>query len=569
MVGRYCLAVYSSMKSHHKMRHLRGVCGLLVQAGVLLAMGNAALAHAQVALPLAPAGGTLPAADSAAPAPNGAPAPSFVLQGITFKGNTAFSDADLQKLVADQIGQRVTFAQVKQLAERISAAYRAADYLLTDTVVPAQQVDGGTIELSVLEGRLGRIRIERIDDVPVAEARIAAIAGQLPTGRALTQHQLERAMLLLSDTPGMATQASLEAGDQAGTYDLLIEAKAAPRTSVSADLDNQGSASTGRYRAGILGRINSPFGIGDNLDVRLLSSLGKGLLFGRLAYELPVGESGLRASLAAGHIAYALGANFAPLDAHGSADVVELGATYPLLRSRGHNLFSKAGVETKRLNDHIDAVDKLSTKHIVSLNAGLIYERRDQLFGGGFVSGALDVVRGHLDLGSAQDRALDQGASGRQTQGAYVRVTYQLSRLQAIARDLTAYLAVAGQWANRNLDSAEKISGGGPRAVRAFSGSTGIGDQAMILNAELRWSLKADATLSAFYDIGRVRANHDPAAGEDNRITLRGPGIGLYKIVATGTALRATLGWPDVQRGAPAMPREHGVRVYAQLVKTF
>jgi hemolysin activation/secretion protein len=553
----------------------------ILQASLVLAFSHPALAQ------VPDAGRALRDLERAAPAqlapasaiPVAAPAPvrtrapgaqpSFVLQGITFKGNTVLSNADLQALVASAIGTRVTYDELKELAGRVTAAYHAADYLFTDTIVPAQEIVGGMVELSVLEGRLGRTRIERIDTVPLSEARLAAVAGLLPRGRPLMRYQLERTMLMLSDTPGIATQSALETGDEAGTVDLVVEVKAAPRISLAFDLDNQGSPSTGRWRAGMLGRVNSPLGLGDNLDLRVLSSFGKGLLFGRLAYEVPVGASGLRAIVAAGHIQYELGADFSALDAHGTADVVELGATYPFVRSRLLNLFGKAGVEYKRLDDRIDVVAQASVKHVANVTAGLVYERRDRHAGGGFVSGGIDLYRGRLDLRSAPDRARDQGLGGRDKDGAFARATYQLSRLQYLSRSLSAYLAVAGQWSNRNLDSAEKIAGGGPRAVRAFSTSTGIGDTAAILNAEIRWGLAADATMSAFYDIARVRANRDPAPGEENRITLGGAGLGLYKVVATGTALRASVAWPRVQTGEPSVARERGARVFGQLVKAF
>ncbi|MGV7210344.1 ShlB/FhaC/HecB family hemolysin secretion/activation protein [Oxalobacteraceae bacterium A2-2] len=552
------------------------VCGQAAQAQVLdagRALRESEAAARQPAVPGPDPALAMPAASAASQAARTAtPAaaqPTFTLTAIAFRGNTVFADAVLQQLVADKLGQRVSFAELAGLAERVSAHYRAAGYLFSEAFVPAQEIEGGKVEISVLEGRLARVRIEHIDDAPVAESRIAAIAAQLPTDRPLTQQELERVMLILSDTPGMATQAALEAGDAPGTFDLVIEVKPAPRSTITADLDNQGTASTGRYRAGLLARYNSPLGIGDNLDLRLLNSLGKGLLFGRLAYELPLGPGGLRASAALGRIQYQLGADFDALDAHGSADVLELAATYPLLRSRMQNLFGKLSLEYKRLDDHIDAVGTASTKYLANLDLGMVYERRDQYWGGGYVSGGFDLYRGHLDIRSPQERALDQGPAGRHTNGSYVRLTYQASRLQYVSRALSAYLAVAGQWANRNLDSADKIATGGARAVRAFSSSGGIGDHSTLLNAELRWSVSGSTTFSAFYDIGRVRVNHAPAAGEANRLTLGGPGLGLFRVVATGVTLRASVAWPTLQSGTPESGREHGARVFGQLVKAF
>ncbi|WP_332877348.1 ShlB/FhaC/HecB family hemolysin secretion/activation protein [Massilia sp. S19_KUP03_FR1] len=492
--------------------------------------------------------------------------PTFSLTAIAFAGNTVFSDATLQAQVADKLGQRVTFADLTALAARVTALYHDAGYILTDTVVPGQEIEGGKVTLSVLEGRLGRVRVERVTDVPVPEPLVVAILAQLQPGQPMTQQQLERALLMLSDTPGMATQAALEAGDAPGAFDLVVDLKAAPRTSFSLDLDNQGSPSTGKNRVGLLGRINSPFGRGDNLDLRLLSSFGKGLAFGRIAYELPLGRSGLRGIVAAGHIQYQLGQDFAALDAHGSADVLELGLSYPLIRSRRENLFGKATVEHKLLDDRLDAFDQVSRKRLDSLDLGLVYERRDDWQDGGYVSAGLDVIKGHLALRSEPDRLLDQGP-GRGTAGGFVRATFQLARLQALGHGLSGYVALAGQWANSNLDSADKIAGGGPRAVRAYSSASGIGDEAAIVNAELRWAASASTTVSAFYDLGRVRLSHAPAPGVDNHLTLSGVGVGLYQGIAASMALRASAAWPTRHSG-PAIDAS-GARLYAQIVKTF
>lgn len=490
---------------------------------------------------------------------------SFVLNAVGFSGNTRFSSETLRALMADHIGRRVTLADLQVLAERVTALYRASNYLLVQTTVPVQDVTRGQVQFSVLEGRLGRVRVERLDNVPVLESLIAAAVSALPKDRPLTQHELERAMLLLSDMPGMKVQAALEAGDQAGTYDLVLEAKAAPRLNFSIDLDNQGSRATGEYRIGAMARLNSPFGRADNLDLRLLNAFGKGLNFGRVAYEAPFGWPGLRASVAYSRVQYELGKQFAALDAHGRADVAELAVTYPLLRARNQNLFAKLSYEHKQLKDDIGVVNLSSDRRIRDLNAGLVYERRDPWHGGGYTSASLTVFAGKLDLRSPDDLAADQDPLGAHTNGRFVRASYAASRLQSLGPNTSAYLALAGQWANKNLASADKVAVGGPRAVRAYSSASGIGDEAQILNMELRWSATPDASLGAFYDVGRVRFNHGANLAGNNHQILSGPGLGLYWGLASGAALRASLAWPKRRTGID----ERSPRGYVQLVKAF
>ncbi|CAN7363545.1 ShlB/FhaC/HecB family hemolysin secretion/activation protein [Massilia sp. LjRoot122] len=517
--------------------------------------------------PPAPTPLQLPAAPLAPPVQqDGA---SFVLRGVSFVGNTRFSSEHLHTLMADQLGRQVNLAQLQVLAERVNTLYRDADYILTRTTIPVQDVTGGQVQFSVLEGRLGKVRIERIDDVRVHERQIEAIVASLPTDRPLTQRELERAMLMLSDMPGMSVQASIETGEQAGSFDLILEIKSVPRYSLSVDADNHGSKATGEYRAGVMARLNGPFGRGDNLDVRLMSSFGKGLNFGRVSYEAPLGPSGLRAGVAYSHVRYELGEEFSALDAYGTADVLEFSATYPVLRSRLRNLFAKASLEYKQLDDRIGAVDIESDKRIQSLGLGLVYERRDRLFGGGYSSASITLFVGKLDLRSPEDLAADQDALGYRTDGRFVRASYVASRLQSITPAISAYVAVAGQFSNKNLASADKIAVGGPRAVRAFSSASGIGDEAHIANIELRWSATPDTSLSVFYDIGRVRIYHRPRAGAMNTQTLSGAGLGLYWNLAQGMALRASLAWQNQHTGAPVNSAERNPRAYVQLIKTF
>jgi hemolysin activation/secretion protein len=271
------------------------------------------------------------------------------LKSISFNGNTVFSHDVLAALVADKIGHDVTFAHLQILAARVTDHYRNAGYVLAHTVIPAQDVAAGKVEFSVLEGILGRVRIEHLADIPMSDRAIEKALSGLELGKPMTQHALERATLLLSDLPGLALQSSLKTGDEAATFDLLIEVKPAPRVNFSVDVDNQGSVSTGEYRIGAMGRVNSPFGLGDNLDLRWLDSFGNRLVFGRIAYEFPLGYAGTRASMAISRIEYELGKDFAALRASGSANVAELAFTHPLLRSRAHNLFGKISVEKKVL----------------------------------------------------------------------------------------------------------------------------------------------------------------------------------------------------------------------------
>jgi hemolysin activation/secretion protein len=509
-----------------------------------------------------------PVASAAQDAPASAAGPKFILRQVRFSGNSVFSAQTLAPLVADQIGRLVGFAELQALAARITDYYHGAGYVLTQVVLPPQDVNAGQVEFSVVEGRLGQVRLERVAEIPMPESAIRSTIDGLQRGQPLNQLHLERAMLLLSDLPGLAPQSSLESGNQPGTFDLAVELKPGPRANFSVDVDNYGSNATGEYRLGGFARLNSPFKIGDNLDARLLTSSGSGLTFGRIGYEAPLGYDGLRAGVAIARLDYALGKELDALNASGRADVFELSLTYPLLRSRQRNLFARLGFEHKDLNDRIGVVAQSSDKTIRSLGAGVVYDARDKLGLGGYTSAALTAYYGNLKISSAPDLALDQAPGGLHTEGDAIRLVYHASRLQSVSAQTSVLLALSGQWASHNLDSAEQLAAGGPRAVRAYTTAVGLGDEVHVLNAEYRWSFRPEAAASLFYDAGWVRAvHHDALPGTSNRATLRAYGLNMYWDARAGLSLRASLAWPGSAR--PPGESNRNPRLYAQVVQSF
>jgi hemolysin activation/secretion protein len=524
--------------------------------------------------PAAPAVSPLPSAPVAPAQPAAADQIAFTLRSVSFSGNTVFSSAELAAMAAEWIGRQVTFADLDRLCQQITERYREAGYPLAQAVLPVQDVTAGAVEISIVEGSLGRIRLNVAPEAPIDAQRIELFLAQLKTGKPIRQQELERTLMLISDLPGITVQSALEQGAEPGTTDLIVDVGAARRVDLVLDADNYGLYSTGQARIGATMRVNSPFRLGDNLDLRLIDSSANGLVFGRVGYELPVGGWGTRLGAAYGQLHYRLGKEFASLDSFGSAKVFELSVSQPLLRSRARNLVTRLGLQQKFLDDQIGSVgfnseQRIDSEQRIALAVlGIAYEGRDGVLGGGYSSAGLSAYLGNLDLRSPDLLVIDQAPGGPNTDGGFVHLNYQLSRLQAITRRVSAYLGLAGQWANKNLTSAEKIALGGPTAVRAYPPSEGVVDEGAVLNGELRFSVNEQVTVSGFYDAGWGRYLADPLPGQgDNTRTLRGYGLGLYWSALYGFALRGSAAWQD---SGPSLTAPNRVpRVYLQLTKSF
>lgn len=514
------------------------------------------------AIPPSPQVVPAPAAPTA-PAARAADGPAFLLKAIRFTGNTVFTADELQPLVAERIGQANSLADLEALAMRVTEKYRTAGFMLAQAIVPVQDVTAGEVEISVFEGVLGKVRLEVDPAAPVRPAVIERIASRLKPGQPLHNRTLERVMLLLSDLPGIAPQAALEQGDVSGTTDVIIVIGPERRWEFSVDADNHGSRSTGEFRAGLLGRVNSPLRLGDNLDARIQLGSGGGLTYGRLGYELPVGGAGTRLGAAYSHLDYELGKDFAGLGGNGEADVVELTITHPLIRSRAHNLFGKIGWQEKWLDDRLSGQD--SGKRIRNFNFGLAYEQRDRLLGGGYTSASLTAFLGRLSFNSDRQHSAD---SGRQTEGHFEHWNYSVSRLNALAGKFNLFFGITGQFSDKNLDGAEKISLGGPHAVRAYAPSEATVDEGHVANLELRYSLTPEVSLHGFNDWGWGRFNRRPSATDGNNdISLRAYGLGAFWAAPYGLTLRTSVAWRAT--GRVSTEPDRAPRLYVQISKSF
>ncbi|WP_061178734.1 ShlB/FhaC/HecB family hemolysin secretion/activation protein [Caballeronia pedi] len=510
--------------------------------------------------------GALPAPPAAAPeAPEGK---KFTLRSIHLAGNETLPSDMLLALVADRIGQEVSINDLNAMSARIAQAYRERGFPLAQVVIPPQDVTSGDVTFTVLEGKIGRVRLTMAPGAPIKESMVRARLAAIEPGKPLRQAELERTMLLLSDLPGIRVTSALETGSAPGTVDLNVTVEPTRRFNFAVSGDNYGSAPAGRWRLGAVGRLASPFGIGDNLDINLLAAERADTVYGRIGYDAPVDASGTRVGIAYSHLYYYLGQDFSALQAHGDADVVTASVSHPLIRSRSQNLLLRGALEYRSLTDKIDAVSFDNPQKLYVASVGLSYESRDSFLGGGFNSADVQLAFAHLNIDSALAQAIDQSPVGRNTQGNSVRLTMQANRLNAITRNTSFFVGVSGQWANQNLDSSSRITLGGPRAVRAYSPSESVVDEGLIATAAFRYAVIPSLTLSAFFDIGVGRYNARSIPGQGaNTVTRSGPGLGLFWTGPYGITVDASMAWRTTRAdttGDDKLPR-----VYVQVSKSF
>ena len=532
---------------------MRGARPRLVAALALL-IGHSLAVHAQV---IPNAGQILrelqqPAAPGMLPQPAATPPDSavevpvneikIVITEFVISGNTVISSDELQERLTDQLGQRLGLSDLKNAAARLTALYRERGYPVARAYLPAQDIKGGKVSISILEGNIGKVELRNASSL--SDDRAIAFFKEAAAGAVIRSDQVDRGLLLLNDVPGVgAVRATLQPGAAVGASDLLLEIDPGPRYAGYVALDNHGNRYTGAARMSGSVALNNLSGIGDQLTASGLLSNHK-LGYGRVAYSLPVGSDGMRAAVAVSSTTYQLAREFAALDAHGRANSVGLTLAYPFIRRQRALLSGSLGLESKRLTDRIGATETINEKRVRVLNLGLAGNFQDALGGGAASSAELSASFGRLEIESPSALAFDDATV--RTSGSYRKLYFAGNRLQRLTEQDQLWLAVSAQWAQKNLDSSEKFLLGGASGVRAYPQGEGIGDDGYLATVELRHNFTDALQGTVFYDAGSVKLNHTAYdLSAPNRRTLAGAGLGFNAVIA-GTDLRASLAWRTV-----------------------
>ncbi len=454
------------------------------------------------------------------------------VKNVIINGNSLYEDEQLLSLLGDIDEQSYDLAGLKDLADKITAFYHENDYPFAHAIVPAQSMKNGNLKIEVIEGHYGDIFVDSTEYTEQAEAFLS----HLQLGDVIKGGELERASLILDDQPGYSVMPVIRPGKDIGAGDLSFNMKKDEPFGGSVRVDNHGNRYTGRGRVQANLYANSPLMFGDQINASAIYSEEQ-MWYGSFSYSLPISRSGLRGNIGFKHTDYELGKEFKSLDAHGTADILSAGVSYPIIRSQKENLSLAISYQHKWLTDEQDSTNSEDKKTSDVVPVVLNFDKRDALFGGGVIYGALSWTHGTIDLDEGL-AATDRTTAS--TDGSFDKVNLDVSRAQALpVKNLSLYARLSGQKAFNNLDSSEDFGLGGPTGVRAYPTGESYGDEGALGQIELRYVLNDMATPYVFYDQGRIKTNQNPWTTADNDRTIAGAGLGIradYKGWSTDAA---------------------------------
>jgi hemolysin activation/secretion protein len=464
----------------------------------------------------------VPEAEPLAP-PAGAENVRFKLDALKLEGVTVYTPDQLTPLYAGLIGKEVPLTEIFKVADAITAKYRGDGYILSRAVVPAQKVENGTVTIQVLEGYVDQVTVQG-----KAPQIVTDYVKRVRSARPLTAKALERYLLLANDIPGVTARAVLlpsnttpEAADLLVTFDTK-------RVSGFATVDNRGSRYVGpvQYQAGA--GLNSPLGLGEQLQARFITTTPTDeLRFGELNLTVPVGPEGTTVALTGSKSRSEPGFKLSDLDVQNDTNTLALAVNHPIVRSRALTLRVGGRFEYNNLDS--DILDtRLSRDRLRVLRVNGALDWVDGLAGvnrfGAELSQGLNILD-ETETGS-DDLSRANGHSD------FTKITFSASRLQRLATNLNLLVAAAGQYAFDPLLSSEEFGLGGPEFLRAFDPSEQVGDNGLAGRIELQYLFGINRRylqaiqIYGFGDAGEIW-NKDAEAGEEDSKALASAGGGL------------------------------------------
>lgn len=468
---------------------------------------------------------------------------SFRVTGATLAGKEEI-DGLLQPLA----GKALTMQEIEQAAETVASHLRAKGYPLVQAYLPPQKIDGGEVEIAVqegvMDGSIGRSGVKVVGGGERVKREIVEelLASGVKPGEPLRIVDLERAVLLANDTPGIkSVKTTLLPGSAPGTTHVEAKVEEAAVIAGTVWADNYGSRYTGIGRTNAQVNVNSPIGYGEQLSVN--ASKATGMSSGKVALQAPIGISGVKVGASMSEMKLKIGEEVAPLNLSSDTSVASVFANYALERSSSRNIWLSANYDSKHVENKLSGL-RANDRQIGLLTLGASGDLIDPL--GGQVGWGASYGFGSLDLsGNASYRSLD--AVSAKTEGSFGKFNWNAQRMARVDDSWSWMVSASGLRGSKNLDSAEKFQLGGPTGVRAYPVGEGLGDAGWLGSAELRYSFGqteyGEPQVFAFYDTGSITQYRNLWAlalpvGNPNTYSLSGWGLGASLAVTERGSLR-------------------------------
>ncbi len=404
------------------------------------------------------------------------------IAAVIIDGMTRFSRDAFAIEIGDATGDCVSMAEIDALTRAITNAYVKKGFVTARVLLPQQDLSNGVLKVAVLEGVVEDIAGEG----PRTSPREVDFAFPGIEDAILNLRDLEQGVDQMGRLRSNKTTIDIKPGAGPGGSVVVVKnEKAANRIRGTISADNFGQRATGRYNHTVSVEADGLLGLNDFLSVSWNRDAQYGDDVGARGYNgffsLPYGYWIL--TLSGGRFSYdsLITGAFADFESDGDSWNVTADLDRLIYRDATRKISLHVGLRLTDTDNFIQDVRLLSSSYrLAVVNLGARYQQRAL---GGLISASMEGRRG-LDALGAQ--SILTGPDGPKRE--FWKIAGSINFLRPVkigAQDLRYTAVLQGQWADRNLFPAERISLGGPSTVRGFIDGGLSGDKGAFLRQEV------------------------------------------------------------------------------------
>lgn len=249
------------------------------------------------------------------------------LKELQVDSSKVLSAEEINSITAPYVGHRIDLKDLYAVANKINELYGQKGYITCRAYLPAQRVKNGVVRIKLLEGVTGKVAV--VGNESTKEKYITNRIA-LHKDAIMNINDLNKDLLRFNGTNDMQLRIAMQAGEEAGTTDYIIQAYEPKKQNWTIYSDNQGSETSGQWRQGLFYNIRSLSGERDSLNISYVHSQGTNSIatgysrqLGHSGTKLNVGLSGNRVKIVSGPME--------PMGVKGHAYAMNVGVSQPLI----------------------------------------------------------------------------------------------------------------------------------------------------------------------------------------------------------------------------------------------
>lgn len=458
--------------------------------------------------------------------------------------------AEFERIVNNHLNQPVSLRSLNQLSHDIIRLYRRCKRPLVDVVIPEQKITGGTVQIVVVESRVGRVVIRGGCHTDVCD--LTKWVECTRRGRKIYEPWIENDLFWLNQNPFRRVEVDLQPGSADGTTDILFQVRDVTPIRGYIGYDDTGVQALGRERmlAGVI--LGDPFSNDGILSYQYTTDGNLDRLHAHaLSYNLPIDRChSLQAFGSWAGVAPALGGG---LSQDGESWLTGVALVRHLHKDQWGSRNLSLGLDFKSTNNNLEFGGtnvQASDADLVQLRMGYdssLQQKCDQYRrwrsdvyvgpGGGFTASHNSVAFNTIRTGTSPDYA-------------YFRASYERAVNIDTNDDWQLTFRGVGQASTERLLFSETLGVGGFDTVRGYDQRTLSGDHGWLASFEVGprpRNLCIDSHVGrlryySFVDMGDSYIE-DVLPGENANQFLYSTGVGMQLSVGQDLSLRMDYGW--------------------------